>query len=54
MRGLAAGGAELPPDALGQLLGSGITLPHAAAVMAGYALAFGLLLFWRFARQDIE
>lgn len=54
MRGLAAGGAELPPDALGQLLGSGITLPHAAAVMAGYALVFGLLLFWRFARHDIE
>ena len=52
--GLAAGGADIPPDALSQLLGTAITLPHAALVMAGYGLAFGLLLFWRFVRHDVE
>lgn len=48
------GGGEIPQDAFGQLLGAGITLPHAAAVMAGYAVVFGILLFWRFARHDVE
>ncbi len=54
MGALSTGGANVGADAFGQLLGSGITLPHAAAVMAGYALAFGLALFWRFARQDVD
>ena len=47
-------GVDVTPDFFGQLLGAGITLPHAAAVMAGYALFFGLLLFWRFSRHDVD
>jgi len=54
LRGLSAGGADIPPDALGQLLGTGITLQHAATVMAGYALVFGAVLLWRFVRHDVE
>ena len=54
VRAVNTGGGEIPQDALGQLLGAGITLPHAAAVMAGYAVVFGALLFWRFSRQDVE
>ena len=54
LAGLASGGADIPPDAISQLLGSSITLPHAALVMAGYAVAFGVVLFWRFARHDVE
>ena len=54
VRAVNTGGGEIPQDALGQLLGAGITLPHAAAVMAGYAVVFGILLFWRFARHDVE
>jgi ABC-type transport system involved in multi-copper enzyme maturation permease subunit len=52
--GLVQGDADFPPDMLGPLLGAGITLDHAALVMTGYALAFGTLLFWRFARHDVE
>jgi ABC-type transport system involved in multi-copper enzyme maturation permease subunit len=50
----AAQGVEVTPDFFGQLLGINITLPHAAGVMAGYALVFGLLLFWRFSRHDVD
>jgi len=36
------------------LLGRDLTLPHAAAVMAGYAVVFGGLLVWLFLRRDVE
>lgn len=36
------------------LLGNGQTLTHSALVTAGYALVFGLLLYWRFLRHDVE
>lgn len=52
--GLSAGGADIPPDALSQLLGSDLTLQHSALVMLGYATLFGALLFWRFVRHDVE
>ncbi|HKI57619.1 MAG TPA: hypothetical protein VKA00_00195 [Trueperaceae bacterium] len=45
-------GADLGP--LSNLLGQGITLAHAAAVMAGYALVFGALTAWLVARRDVE
>jgi len=45
-------GADLGP--LSGLLGRGITLGHAAAVMAGYALVFGALTAWLLARRDVE
>lgn len=51
---IGAGGADIPPDALSQLLGADLTLQHSALVMLGYALVFGVLLFWRFARHDVE
>lgn len=47
-----------PPNAdmgpIGNLLGQGLTLPHAAAVMAGYTAVFGLWLAWMLHRRDIE
>lgn len=54
LAGLGAGGADIPPDALGQLLGAGLTLQHSATVMAAYAAIFGALLLWRFVRHDVE
>jgi ABC-type transport system involved in multi-copper enzyme maturation permease subunit len=36
------------------LLGIGLGIPHSAAVVAGYALVFGALLFWVFLRRDID
>lgn len=42
------------PSGLEGLLGLGLGLPHSAAVMAGYALVFGVLLFWLFQRRDID
>ncbi len=44
--------ADMGP--FGQLLGSGITLGHSSLVMAGYAVLFGLLLFWVFRRRDVD
>jgi|GEM_PF-486923 len=38
----------------GDLLGAGITVPHAAWVMALYALVFAALLYWTFLRRDID
>ncbi len=38
----------------GNLVGAGITVPHAALVMAGYALVFGALLYWSFLRRDVD
>lgn len=35
------------------LLGSSITLEHAALVVAGYAVAFSLILAWSFVRRDV-
>jgi ABC-type transport system involved in multi-copper enzyme maturation permease subunit len=46
-----------PGDDLGpisNLIGAGITLEHAALVMAGYALIFGGFLTWRFLRSDVQ
>ena len=54
LAGLSAGGADIPQDALAQLLGTGLTLQHSALVMLGYALVFAALLFWRFVRHDVE
>jgi ABC-type transport system involved in multi-copper enzyme maturation permease subunit len=45
-------GADLGP--LGTLLGRDLTLPHAAAVMAGYAAVFLVLLAWLIRRRDVE
>ena len=45
-------GADMGP--LSNLLGTGITVPHAALVMAGYAAAFGLLLYLAFLRRDVD
>jgi ABC-type transport system involved in multi-copper enzyme maturation permease subunit len=39
---------------LNALLGRDLTLPHAAAVMAGYTVVFGGLLVWLFLRRDVE
>ena len=36
------------------MLGSGIDLAHAAAVMAGYAIVIGALLYWAFLRRDVD
>lgn len=45
-------GTDLGPVA--GLLGAGITLPHAALVMAAYALVFGVLLYSTFLRRDVD
>ncbi len=45
-------GAELGP--FSSLLGSGITVGHAALVMLAYAAIFGALLFWAFLRRDVD
>ncbi len=47
-----------PPNAdlgpIGNLLGQGLTLQHAAAVMAGYFVVFGAWLAWTLLRRDVE
>lgn len=40
--------------ALAQLMGGALTLPHATAVMAGYAVLFGVLLTVAFLRRDVD
>lgn len=47
-------GEEFDPSVFGGLLGAGIDLPHAAAVMAGYSLVIGALLYWAFLRRDVD
>lgn len=50
-------GTAAQPQDLGPLqavLGTTLPLGHAAAVTAGYALAFGLLLYWLFRRRDVD
>ncbi len=47
-----SGSQDLGP--LQQLLGGGVSLGHSSAVMAGYALVFGLLLYWLFRRRDVD
>src|SRR5690606_37071063 len=47
-----SGPQELGP--LQQLIGGGVSLGHASAVMAGYAVVFGVLLFWLFRRRDVD
>lgn len=49
-----ADGADLQSTPLASLFGAGLALPHAAAVMAGYALAFGVLLTFLFLRRDVD
>jgi ABC-type transport system involved in multi-copper enzyme maturation permease subunit len=44
--------ADLGP--IGNLLGRGLTLGHALAVMAGYFLVFGAWLAWVMVRRDVE
>lgn len=46
--------ADLGDTPLASLFGAGLTLPHAAGVMAGYALVFGLLTSWLFMRRDVD
>jgi ABC-type transport system involved in multi-copper enzyme maturation permease subunit len=50
------GSAVGPQDAsvFQTFLGAVTTLGHASAVMAGYALLFGALLFWLFRRRDVD
>ncbi|MBA2665738.1 MAG: ABC transporter permease [Trueperaceae bacterium] len=48
------GGGGSPADAIPGLLGGGVSLLHAALVMAGYTLVFGVILVWRFARHDVD
>lgn len=36
------------------LLGTGMTLGHSALVMAGYAVLFGVILFWWFLSRDFD
>lgn len=53
----AIASTDVSPGELGplqQLLGATTSLGHSSAVMAGYALAFGLLLFWLFRRRDVD
>lgn len=45
---------DLQGSPFASLLGSGLTLPHAAAVMAVYAAIFGGLLTLLFLRRDVE
>lgn len=45
-------GSELGPMA--GLLGTGITLPHAALVMLAYSALFGALLYLTFLRRDVD
>ncbi len=39
---------------LGAILGNGITLQSSALVITGYALIFGLIMLWRFTREDVS
>jgi ABC-type transport system involved in multi-copper enzyme maturation permease subunit len=47
-------GAGGGPETFATILGAGVTLPHAALVMGGYALVFAALLVWRFLRHDVD
>lgn len=49
-----ANDADLAQSPLASLVGVGLTLPHAALVMAGYALVFGVLLSVLFLRRDVD
>lgn len=51
--GATAGGDGVDFD-LGGLLGTGITLDHAAWVVAGYTVALLALFAWRFLRADVD
>ena len=51
--GATAGGDGVDFD-LGGLLGTGITLDHAAWVVAGYRVALLALFAWRFLRADVD
>ncbi len=46
--------ADLQGSPLAGLFGGGLTLPHAALVMALYAALFGGLLTWLFLRRDVD
>lgn len=46
------GSADMGP--LTDLIGASITMPQAAAVMAGYTLLFGAILVWSFLRRDVQ
>lgn len=47
-------GDDFDQSIFGGLLGTGIDLSHAAAVMAGYTLVIGALLYWAFLRRDVD
>lgn len=49
-----AGQAATELGPMASLLGTGITVPHAALVMVGYAVLFGVLLFTVFLRRDVD
>lgn len=51
--GASAGGDGVDFD-LGGLLGTGITLEHAALVVGGYTVGLVALLAWRFLRADVD
>lgn len=50
----ATAGGDGPDFDLGGLLGTGITLEHAAWVVAGYTVALLALFAWRFLRADVD
>lgn len=54
MSSLIPDGDDFDESIFGGMLGTGIDLPHAAAVMAGYALVIGALLYWAFLRRDVD
>lgn len=49
-----AGQAATELGPMASLLGTGITVPHAALVMVGYAVLLGVLLFTVFLRRDVD
>jgi ABC-type transport system involved in multi-copper enzyme maturation permease subunit len=52
--GEAPSGPENDFGPFANILGSGITLEHAALVMAGYTVLFGGILVWSFLRRDVS
>ncbi|MDZ7800031.1 MAG: ABC transporter permease [Trueperaceae bacterium] len=54
MRTFGESVAEGGQGDLAQLLGASLSLPHAAAVMAGYAVLFGVILSVTFVRRDVD
>lgn len=54
MSAFGATPGEFQDTPLSTLFGGGLTLPHAAGVMAAYAIVFGLLLTWLFVRRDVD